>query len=377
MHTLPVFNAITPVQSTIATMAAISVRRVLACTNVNPVNIANRDILTWKKQAEALNKRAEAFSHRGTDFIGRVWDVRENALLRALRLAFSNHHGIALSPDVIYNIVLQGISIHVSRQPEKYRSLLVSFGSGKQTLTTENNQLVKGDWNNYWGASIKDLVRQIVEKAPQDSILPLAAKTRFSTTTDVEAVAHAAALMDVTSAFYDYEVRTKCGIPFVDLLGQREDWELLASNLKLILDRPELGLQTWLRKLLDIVSNFIAAYDEDDEAVYVCAHQTSTWWKSIYKYHLEGSGGDVMISGWIGQLFPYIYCNYRFPVGITSTDFVWKLYNDQKAYTMKLMAGLVGVTAGKESNVLQPVVGWLVADATPDDDIKRSRLISS
>ncbi len=388
--------------------------RVPACTNVVPVDIDGENhvhILSWERQARALNEHAEAFSHRGTDFIGSARDARENALLRALRLAYSNHHGIALSPDVIYNIVLQGISIHVNRQPEKYRDLLVSFDSGKQEITCVNDALVRGAWDNNWGACIVALMREVVARAPQDSILKLADPmgVSFSTTTaEVEAVAHAAALMDVTSAFYTYVVRTRCGIPFVDVLGQREDWELLATKLYRILGTPELGLQPWLEKLKPLLANFIAAYEEEEEDVTKNpgASTAGCWWQSIYKYHLAHSGQEVTISGWIGMLFPYIHCEdgpaymenpmvwekvssqsgfgslvsrdpyrqdtdsaghlllppRRFPVGMTSTDFVWKYLGD--TVPMKFMAGLVGVTARTEStNVLQPVVGWLVAAA--------------
>jgi hypothetical protein len=353
----------------------------------------NQIIIPAKNQARLFNANAEAFSYgEGTLLMNQRSYRVENSLLCALRQACIGHHGIALTPDIIYNIVLQGTSTHIMMKNQQQQQ--------QQQIMHVNNTLVKGSWYNDWDASIEDILLQLKSRASnlELQILSLAADTRFSTTTEVEAVAHATVFMNPPSSpprqppFTNHNEKYICqypqgndGIPFVNVLGQREDWELLLKKLECILGTPDMDMKPWLEKLMPIISNFIAAYDDDYHAD---AADSTTWWQSIYTCRLDG---PAMISGWICQLFPYIHCNYgqgyvknpmiwddnnvddasmmylplrRFPIGITSTDFFWK-QNETCTFSMKLMTGLVGVTTEVQCNVLQPVLGWVVGDAVP------------
>jgi hypothetical protein len=82
----------------------------------------------------ARAKPVEGFSHRGATFINNYYSVK-NPLIAAVYLSFSAHFPLILSPDVIWNTILQGVSTHVSKDPEKHRHAFVSH-AGKDTITS-------------------------------------------------------------------------------------------------------------------------------------------------------------------------------------------------------------------------------------------------
>ena len=66
----------------------------------------------------------EACSHASTTFAvveAGYSQTNENALLAAVHLAFAQHRPLYLSPDIVWNTIVQGMSHHVSDNPERYR----------------------------------------------------------------------------------------------------------------------------------------------------------------------------------------------------------------------------------------------------------------
>ena len=347
-------------------------------TDVQPSTlVAAKYGLSGQELALEIDAKAEAFSHPTAKFL-RTFpsDSREeNALLSALRIAYSSHYGVVLSPDVVFNTVLQGLSIHVNRDPERYRALLVNHAEGKIELIVDDHKLLKGCWENDWGQTINGFTELIVNSSPT-ALARLAATTRFSTTTKADAVANVIALMSVSKTFYDFTVRTKCGIPFVKLLGSRGDWEALKIAVNGILDTPGLGMDAWRAELQPILDTFVEAFDGAR-----CADARQTHWRRIFTYkEPRMSGGRAMISGWIGKLFPYVHAGdewvenpmlssssgrvaelspSNFPRGLAETGFKWAYHNS--TFDMRLVAGAVGVIPHESISALQPVIGWLVA----------------
>ncbi len=85
-----------------------------------------------------------------------------NPLIGATYLSFAEHLPLRLSPDVIFNVILQGIAEHISYSPEKYRSVFVAR-SGQNNLIARDDTLVRGSWDNIWDNSIQNLRMQILE----------------------------------------------------------------------------------------------------------------------------------------------------------------------------------------------------------------------
>lgn len=164
--------------------------------------------------AKKLSKSVESFSHKDVNFVPFQSECT-NYLIIAVQEAFARHIPLELSPDVIFNTIMQGISEHVAKNPEHFRDVFVSH-KGKKKIVTQDDSLIKGDWNNNWSSSINDIGTQILKDMSGNNAQNVL-NTNFSTTTLVEKTAHIAVFMDIVKDYYEYIVVTMCGIPWIDI----------------------------------------------------------------------------------------------------------------------------------------------------------------
>ena len=337
--------------------------------NINEVSIGELQsykIIDGKSQAQNIDKNAEAFSHKNKKFINICGDyLSMNPLIASVYVAFANHIPLEFSPDLIFNIILQGISEHVAKSPETYRDSFVNH-KGKKQLETINNSLVRGDWNNNWESSIFDLKDQILASMSMDYTKKLI-NSRFSTTTIAESTAHIAVFMDIVKYYFEYKMTTMCGIPWIEITGTREDWVNLRESIKPLL--LALKLEDWNNDLQEILTQFINVFD---------GLKDFQFWNQIYNYYgPAGSGSNKTVSGWITKLFLYVQGHKNpainknnvkiepcdFNKGLTKTSFIWNYLGTQ--IPMNLIAGNIGVSI-TSSGALKPEIGWLIAEDKPE-----------
>lgn len=53
----------------------------------------------------------------------------------------------------------------------------------------------------------------------------------FTTTTDTDRIVFAVLMMGTLKKYFNYGLQLECGLPAVTLLGERQDWEKLASRI--------------------------------------------------------------------------------------------------------------------------------------------------
>lgn len=328
--------------------------------------------LTGKNYAlQSTNNTAEAFSHTSTNFIVAPSDMT-HPLVHAVHEAFAQHLPLIITPDAIFSTIAYGISEHVEKHAEELRDVFVQH-KGKKNLTVRDDDLVRNSWDNRWSSVIAKFKAQLLDDMSGKQANELL-KTSFSTTTEIESTAHALVFMDIVKSYYEYTVMTMCGIPYIEIAGEKEDWERLSRICQEFL--PLIKLDAWNDDLQGILQHFISAFDPDVD---------TTFWKRIYKYHgAFGSGGVAKATGWISRMFLYIRGNMNprigslegslesrtgiplsdFPSGLTQTPFKWEYYNLE--IPMFFRAGLVGVSL--DDNILKPEVGWLIAHKADDDN---------
>lgn len=316
------------------------------------------------QQAKDLagSKPIEGFSHPTATFVP-IRLGTENPLLAAVYLAFSHHLPLTLSPDAIWNTSMQGVSTHVSNDPEKHRHTFVSH-AGKQTLAVRDDTFRRGAPNNDWGRLACKFTELIGEKLTGKSALQ-AMNTEFSTTDATARVAHAITFMDVVKSYFEYRMYTMCGIPSIEVTGTKEDWSLMRAALAL-LDELELG--SWRSQLDGVLAHFENAFDNKVDQAF---------WNDIFLEHGAFGSGDVTkISGWISTFFLYVNNKLNpvamgtskehldpvdFPKGLCETPFTWEYFGEEIA--MLLRGGLVGVVIDPASMAVAPQLGWLVTEA--------------
>ncbi|KAJ9065162.1 hypothetical protein DSO57_1022574 [Entomophthora muscae] len=291
-----------------------------------------------------------------------------NGLMEAVHLAFSQHHGLTLSPEKLFITILQGVAIHINKDPEKHRAALGIKHEGKVPLGIRSDKLIMGDANNNWPLVFNYFKRKIGKYLPEDLFSQL--EKPFTTSTKLSVAVTSLTIMDSFKAYFEYNLSTLCGIPEVTLQGTPEDWIDLKNRTQKLLRRLD-GLDKWEATLVPVLDEFISAAQGNSNVEF---------WKSIYKF--KGQSGFPEVSGWINVLFPYFmftedfrintcahggledcpkYSLDVYPVGITRTPFKWNYHSTK--YDMEFVAGLVGVEKNDTTNHVQPSLGWAVVYA--------------
>merc|ERR1712110_1014918 len=82
-------------------------------------------------------------------------------------------------------------------------------------------------------------------------------KSNFSTTGKLESAVTNICLMDTMQEYFEYSFNCVCGIPFIELGGDFNDWTKLKEKAQILL--PEFDLGYWSEHLLPLLDQFINA----------------------------------------------------------------------------------------------------------------------
>jgi len=308
-----------------------------------------------------------------------VANVRSHPLIGSLHAAFSSHRPVALSPDIVWLTLCQGLAHHVNANAEVLRPRLVSH-PGKLKLVVRRDDFVKGSPENPWPEVFAEFSAAICSHIGEVHRLVVA---NFSTTGPVERSASEVALLDTVQAFFDYEVHTLCGIPSITLEGTSEDWRMIAGRVQ---EFRRFDMDWWVDPLQPILDQFVAASEGQVD---------QEFWESIYKWQGPAGSGSPHVSGWVLKLFPYVdnpMKHIRF-VGQTTPNppirrnpwlerppsfrdgpgrdafpglpskapFLWRYLGTN--YEMEFIGGLMGIAQDSVTLRLRPEIGWAVRPA--------------
>jgi hypothetical protein len=309
--------------------------------------------------------------------------VRSHPLIGALHAAFSSHRPVGLSPDIIWLTICQGLAHHVNINAEVLRHRLVKH-EGKATLVVRRDDFVKGSPENPWPGVFADFSEAIRAHIGEAHDLIVA---DFSTTGPVERAASEISILGAMQAFFDYEVRTLCGIPSITLEGTAEDWRKIAARVR---EFRRFDLDWWVKPLLPVLDQFVAAAEGQVDR---------RFWDSIYKWQGSKGSGSPHVSGWVFKLFPYLdnpevkfarlYGGREstapslrrnpwlsappardgpgrddFPSLPAKAPFLWKFPHLGTEYGMEFVGGLLGISQDQETLCLRPEIGWAIREAS-------------
>ena len=297
-------------------------------------------------------------------------------LVGAIHQAYQDHRPLVLSPDMFWLLVAQGLAVHVNNHPDEFRERF-RVGPEQQEIEIRKDDLLKGSPDNAWEDVFEEFCEQITDRIGGDNYAHIVAT--FSTTGLVERAANAIVLMDTVQSYFEYSLRTRCGIPQVVLEGTAADWERLRDKTESL--GRTYTLTWWTDRLLPVL---------DRVACNAGGREDAALWESIYK-QVDASGGPYL-SGWITDFFPYvgrdepnernrafreepipeaqrIYESHfgsgittdHLPSSLTKVPFVWKYRGEE--FPMELLAGFVGFTQDAETLRLRPKIGWAVREA--------------
>ena len=294
--------------------------------------------------------------------------VDQNTFIYTCLAAYNEHVPITFYPDEIWILILQAFAEHIKRCSEEVRHAIVPF-DGKKTLEVVNEDFIKGSPYNDWARDFGKFSDQIEGFLGKKRDLFDAS---FSTTTKTEKVAIQIQMMAALAPYFDYRMRTRCGVPWITVQGEPGDWQAILDRVK----ASEEFYPSWARKPLEIVvGNFLEASKGNPQI---------DFWKRFFK-NTSGSGG-THVSGYLNAFFPYteqginplmdkgeFEHNVRGASSFTgpnlgdyygsvgSVPMIWDYLGT--IYKMKLAAGLVGRTIEEGNHhSYKTVIGWFVGE---------------
>lgn len=223
---------------------------------------------------------------------------RAHPILQAVNDAFNNHLPITFSPDIIWQVILQGIAEHIGLFPEEHRKFLVKH-EGVKEIQIVREDLSLSDLEKI-GENIDSITDEFVKiiNSQSSEIHNQLFSQKFSTTTRVEEVSANIISMDAFSPYFGYELVCLCGFPEVRIMGTTEDWETIYRKVKEIEElfyiNDGVNLTWWTKKLEEVVKHFCLSSQ---------GNPSIEWWKKCYKqfdYYAARA-----FNGWIGWLYPY------------------------------------------------------------------------
>ena len=261
----------------------------------------------------------ENFNHcpdeNTTDFL--IAEEPCNNLLYAVQVAANKRFPLALSPDVIWFTILQGLTTHLNLNPE-------ILGDITDSLQTEQNHYVKENEKLDWSAiinSVSDIFNQKFRKnkntgtqqrkisfAPYEveSIFNPLIATNSSTTASALSMKVCQGSQDPhfqkpakLHAFRRYIVSVRSAIPEIHILGTPNDYQTIIDKVNEM--SVTFGLDWWASELVPVLTEFVKAVNGDPDKhfwKYICNLNDKNGFYMPYsgKQNLK-MFSNVMVSG--------------------------------------------------------------------------------
>lgn len=294
-----------------------------------------------------------------------------HAFFYGLYKSYAEHRPFRLSPDMIWLLVLQGVSTFINNTSPENQSLFPQIKS-KETIRIQHNGIQLGDPNSPWEETTA-MLTEAVEKTLGNDLVQLL-RADFSTTGLSERVASEITILDALKPYFEYIVAfAVCGIPTVTLEGTVEDWDKILQKLEGL---KAYQLDWWVEELSPIITQIKAT---------AAGHIDQTFWMNFFKVHTrDGYGSPKGVDGWITRFFPFDRDGKRqkmwernygsvesaiesLPKQLVQVPFKYQICAPDntvlKEYDMEYWAGFVGIEQDEASFELCPKIHWWVAHA--------------
>ena len=210
----------------------------------------------------------------------------ENGFVWAVFNAYSHHHNLILRPEDVWFTILSQLSFFIVAHSEELRHLFVSRKDLVHLNIITNDAMDTVDFGEMALDMTKLMEEHIVNPELRNWIMPA-----FSTTTASDEVVAAILMIGSIQKYFPYQFTIRCGIPSVTLLGQREDWALMATKLDQLAhlgDEPARFAQL----LRPVLNNFVAAFDNPE------APDVLSFWSKCADRR-GGASRPTYLIGWI------------------------------------------------------------------------------
>jgi len=294
---------------------------------------------------------------------GELVELGTHPVITGYLKAYQNHYPITISPDIIWLLICQGFSRHVTNNSEELRSLFVNF-ENKKTLEVVREVDNRTDISDFpWESVFPDFTKQISAYTGNKLINNLTPD--FSTTTPASLIAGQISIMESMRNFFNYKVTmVGCGISEITIEGTLNDWEKIDKRLDFL---SRYNLSWWTSELKPIIAEIIKTKK---------GKLNKEFWMNMIKYHKLGFYGSYDgIDGWLLKFYPYKGNGQRsdfkeiksasvLPSEILTVPFILELRdkanNIINSRKLEFWAGFMGLKQDTKTFNVKPEIGWAV-----------------
>ena len=315
----------------------------------------------WARENNVKNPIAYSFKNDNLCYLG------QDIFFKFMVEAYADHRPIALSPDIIWNLIAQGFCQHINNNPEALRDRIVYHERGKIELSVMTKDELHSP-NVKWDELLNTFDNMIAERT-KDNLADVM-RADFSTTDKTTRIVSQMTLMSSVKAFFDYSViYISCGIPNITIEGTPDDWEKVLNKT---LQLRKYDLDWWVDDLVPILNEFINASKGNINKVF---------WQNIVKKDrpekFVGGGCSwdrpTELDGWFLKFMPYdkkgkrtpqkVTYNYKdMPSQVINVDFMYKNLETNTTTPMEMLCGFVGIEVDSTTNAMRPKLGWMVCE---------------
>lgn len=280
----------------------------------------------------------DSLDHRNKQY----YEMNGKSYIDLTHLAFCHHYGFTLNVAHIQSLLYCGISSIVNKFPEKLRflfsdskekgkieidithlSILRSFPISPEICdaklnSDEHNSLCKSS------GEILELFEMKINKTQGISdeyknIINIAT----SVSTPIDHYSNVVHTMSTLKKYYDFTMRTRCGIPYIDIVGKADDWKSLYTIIDFIEKYIDKYLKIkWSTYLRGTIMKIIEHLEGKEDLKFM---------QDIYKMdNKRGSGAPFYVMGWIHNFIPPLDISEKFLYDISDTLTYQKGENNKK-----------------------------------------------
>jgi len=183
----------------------------------------------------------------------KIKTFKDHPVLYGYYKAWVDHCPISISPNIIWQLILNGIIQHINVNSEEYRHNFVEFKDKKilkVKIYKDNPNINKEDWETF----INNISKQIKENTKKDIYDNIV--LNFTTNTKDLLLVQQISSMSILKQYFEYEFEISiiCGFPYIELEGEIEDWQLILNKIQKF---KNLGIDNWIEIIEKILIKII------------------------------------------------------------------------------------------------------------------------
>ena len=317
----------------------------------------------------------------------KIKTFKDHPVLYGYYKAWIDHCPISISPNIIWQLILNAIGNLINNNYEDLRHNFVDF-KGKKSLEFKINITSLNIEKENWERFLYNISRQIkanTKKNIYENII-----LNFTTNTKDLLLVQEISSMSMFQKYFEYNffVEEICGFPYIELEGTIEDWELILNKIQKF---KNLGVDNWIEIIKKILKKIIDSKKGNIDRYF---------WKNLIIYRKEDINSYRMcgepksiygFTGWITNFFPfnkngeYLYENnyisiynkisiydkenYNILSEISTTPM--KLHikyadNTKKDFDLIIYSGVLGVSQDPETFLVKPELGFFITENNED-----------